>query len=286
MDWVMGRAAVGAGGEIYFVGNTSNLTTQQGHAILRRIGDDGTVTALPFGDSGDDTLKGVKDAKVDSEGRIVLLLTSSAGSHLARLNADGSADESFGDGGWVDNGFSVNPFASIHVAADDSIVLAGQEGGQEGVFTIAHYLSDGSIDTSFGNGGVMDTAFDSGHGEMVQDVAFGADGKVVAVGHNGDNRQHESKFLVARYDAAGWGVAEEGSGSSSSSSGTPGGEEGGEDSGPAGGDSSEGDGGGAPEAGGGGRAVASPFSVTAVAGDEGSVFGKREDLLGREGELF
>jgi uncharacterized delta-60 repeat protein len=289
MDWVMGRAVVNADGDIYFVGNTSNLITQQGHAILRQIGDDGTVTSLPFGDVGDDNLKFVKDAKIDSEGRIVMLLTSADGSHLARLNADGTADDGFGSGGWVDNDFAVNPYATIHVAADDSIILAGQEADQEGVFTLAHYLSDGSIDASFGNGGAVDTAFASGHGEQVRDVVFTADDKIVAVGGNTDNHQHESKFLIARYDAADWGVAEQsrGGGSSSSSGSQTGGDEGG-DSAPVGGDSAGEDEGGGPGSGNGGSggpSLASPFSVASVGGD-GSLFGKDDDLLGQAGELF
>jgi len=274
MDWVMGRTAIEPDGTILFAGNTSNLTAGTGHAILRQIDSNGDITSLPFGNPGDDNLKGVKDAKVDTEGRIVLLLTSSDGSsHLARFNSDGSLDDTFGSGGWVNNSFALNPDASIRIAADGSIVLAGQEGNEEGVFTLSHYLSDGSLDTSFGDNGVVSTAFNSGHGEVVRNVVFTDDGKMVAVGHNGDNREHESKFLIARYDAGDWGGSGEavdgqivetpqlngGDGSTSE-------------------DGSETPAVSLPKA-------ASPFSLVPAGGDE-TIFGKDQDLLGASGDLF
>jgi uncharacterized delta-60 repeat protein len=280
MDWVMGRTVLAPDGNVLFAGNTSNIVTQDGHAILRLIADDGSITSLAFGNSGDDHLKGVKDVKIDAQGRIVLLLDSHDGAFLARFNSDGSADDSFGSAG-MESIDSLNYDATLRIASDGSILVAGQEGGEEGVFSVAHYLSDGSVDTAFGSGGVVATAFGSGHGEDIKGVAFTDDGKMVAFGGNGDNRAHESKFLIARYDAGDWG----GSGEYVDGQVV----EGSRLAGGSGTDGGEGDGGGSiPQAGGAASLVApgnSPFGLSPAGADQ-TIFGKDEDLLATSSELF
>ncbi|HEY7116180.1 MAG TPA: delta-60 repeat domain-containing protein [Tepidisphaeraceae bacterium] len=286
-DWVLGRAVLAPDGAVLFAGGTSNLTANTGHAILERIADDGTITDLPFGHEGDGIFSAVKDFKIDAHGRIVLLMSSHDGLRLGRLNADGSPDPSFGNGGWAKRPeLSLYPTASLRVAKDDSILVAGQEGDFEGQFTLAHYLPDGSIDSAFGQGGVVTTAFNSGHGETTQAVAFGNNGTIVVVGHNTDNRQHESKFLIARYDGGSMG----GSGEYVDGDiveNLPGGGDGGDsdegdNAGESGSDSGDGGGGGATPAQGG----AAPFSLVSAAASDGTVFGKDQDLLGRAEDLF
>lgn len=278
MDWVMGRAAIAPDGNVIFAGNTSNLVTQTGHAILREIADDGSITSLAFGNTGDDNLKAVKDVRIDSEGRIVMLLTSSAGMHLARFASDGTPDSSFGTDGWVTQNMGLQPYPTLRVAADNSILVTGEE-GPGGDFAIAHYLSDGSVDTAFGTNGLMSTGFGTGRAETIAGVAFSEDGKIVAIGQNEDNHDHESKFLVSRYDAGDWGGSGEyvdgdevegsraGGGGEESSSPTP-----------------------DPEPSSGALPLSllapsgSPFAV-AAAGDE-SIFGKPDDLFSKAGDLL
>ena len=106
---------------------------------------------------------------------------------LARFNADGALDASFGTGGIVTTGFGVSAEAtSAVVQADGKIVAAGfanLDGGES--FALARYNSDGTLDTTFGTGGKVGTAFASGSASYTQafSVAIQPDGKIVAVGY-------------------------------------------------------------------------------------------------------
>src|SRR5262249_7843170 len=106
---------------------------------------------------------------------------------LARFNANGTLDASFGTGGIVTTGFGVSAEAtSAVVQADGKIVAAGYanlDGGQS--FALARYNSNGTLDTTFGTGGKVGTAFVSGSASYTQafSVAVQPDGRIVAAGY-------------------------------------------------------------------------------------------------------
>src|SRR5215475_1919847 len=106
---------------------------------------------------------------------------------LARFNADGTLDASFGTGGIVTTGFGVSAEAtSAVVQADGKIVAAGEanlDGGES--FALARYNSNGTLDTTFGTGGKVGTAFASGSASYTQafSVAVQPDGRIVAAGY-------------------------------------------------------------------------------------------------------
>ncbi|RME45039.1 MAG: hypothetical protein D6796_11025 [Caldilineae bacterium] len=79
---------------------------------------------------------------------------------LARFNSDGSLDATFGNGGKVTTSLGANSTAvatSIAIQPDGKIVVAGYVYiVAQGNFTLlARYNSDGSLDTTFGNGGTI-----------------------------------------------------------------------------------------------------------------------------------
>src|SRR5499427_1766365 len=106
---------------------------------------------------------------------------------LARFNADGTLDTSFGTGGIVTTGFGVSAEATAAVVqADGKIVTAGYanlDGGES--FALARYNSNGTLDASFGTGGKVGTAFNSGSVSYTQafSVAVQPDGRIVAAGY-------------------------------------------------------------------------------------------------------
>jgi uncharacterized delta-60 repeat protein len=127
---------------------------------------------------------------------------------LARYNADGSLDPTFGSGGKVTTDFTGGFEDAIAVAIqlDGGIVVTGQTfsgGFQE--FALARYNADGSLDTSFGSGGIVTTnfGFDSAFGGA---LAIQTDGKIVAAGRAGTD------FLLARSNVDGSPDASFGSG--------------------------------------------------------------------------
>jgi uncharacterized delta-60 repeat protein len=102
---------------------------------------------------------------------------------LARYDADGSRDTSFGNGGYVlvDDSM-LNQINSIKEQNDGKIVAAGEVNG---VAAIARFNADGSVDSSFGSDGLVTL---SGVGDNTMDIAIDpGSGKIDAsVDANGD----------------------------------------------------------------------------------------------------
>ena len=75
---------------------------------------------------------------------------------LARYNANGSMDTSFGTGGIVVTAIGSDAYAtSLAIQSDGKIIEAGCSGAD---FVLVRYNANGSLDTSFGTGGIVETA--------------------------------------------------------------------------------------------------------------------------------
>src|SRR6266545_3518296 len=120
---------------------------------------------------------------------------------VARYNPDGTLDKAFGVGGKVQTDFPglAAVASSVVVQPDGKIVVAG---GAFPLFTflgdfkVVRYNSNGSLDTSFGDGGIVTTTFPEG--SYAFDVALQADGKIVAVGSANDPATFYD-FAAVRY---------------------------------------------------------------------------------------
>jgi uncharacterized delta-60 repeat protein len=113
---------------------------------------------------------------------------------LARYNADGTFDRSFGNRGWVVTrvGDSGSQALGLVVQPDGKLVLTGGAvvGRDEG-FALVRYSADGKLDPSFGRGG---KAF-NGAG-LVEALAIQRDGKLVTAGMAFGRYR---KFSLARF---------------------------------------------------------------------------------------
>jgi uncharacterized delta-60 repeat protein len=130
---------------------------------------------------------------------------------LARYLSDGSLDASFGDGGRVTTQLGGHSQAhGMTIQANGRIVAAGETwlGGLR-QFALARYMSNGSLDASFGDGGKVTTAFIGDptleHDSAAMDVAIDGEDGVVAAGRasHWDEEDHVpelvSRFALARY---------------------------------------------------------------------------------------
>ena len=125
---------------------------------------------------------------------------------LARFNANGTLDASFGTGGIVTTGFGVSAEAtSVAVQADGKIVAAGYanlDGADD--FALVRYNSNGTLDASFGTGGKVTTAFALSQGfsqAQANSVAVQPDGRIVAAGNAAVGGGFD--FALARYNTNG-----------------------------------------------------------------------------------
>jgi len=122
---------------------------------------------------------------------------------LVRYQPDGSLDDTFGTGGRVDTAVGSNDEGArgVLIQKDGKIVVAGSSSvvGVPGPsFALVRYLTDGSVDPSFGALGRVTTSIGSG-GTRAQAVTIQADGKVVAVGSSWAVG-HSAVLALARYD--------------------------------------------------------------------------------------
>ncbi|NCT84773.1 MAG: hypothetical protein GXC94_16625 [Comamonadaceae bacterium] len=223
-DYVRGLA-VQADGKVLVVGHgVFNVATGTDFMLLRHLRDGGldngfgnggkVATAFNNGGRSDEALA----VAVQPDGKILVAGASDQGTSgydfaLARYNADGTLDASFGHGGRVTTSFGNgdDKAYALLLQPDGKIVLAG--GSNQGLtgndFALARYLPDGSLDAGFGNGGQVLTAIGSGaksetaYALALQTVNGAA--RLIAVGGEGD-------FIAAAYRAdgtldAGFGTA-------------------------------------------------------------------------------
>jgi uncharacterized delta-60 repeat protein len=122
---------------------------------------------------------------------------------LARYNADGSPDITFGINGKVISPFGPGSGSWIFAETfqpDGKIVAAGVANFASD-FALARYNADGSLDTSFGIGGMVTTDFDGAYDEA-RAAVIQSDGKIVAAGSTG-GIVGPPDFALARFDADG-----------------------------------------------------------------------------------
>ena len=151
------------------------------------------------------------DGKIVAEGETWVYPQDRPRIGLARYNADGSLDPTFGDGGHVTAGMTDDEwdYISAHTLAllpDGRLLVAGttysQEAGQN-VFAVARFQADGTLDATFGSGGrtltPVDTSDEAGNDEAYA-MAVGPDGPIVLAGVTGN---FPANFAAARYTADG-----------------------------------------------------------------------------------
>jgi len=162
------------------------------------FGTGGKVTTA-FG-TGDD---GAKSVAIQSDGKIVAAGYSDNGANydfaLVRYNTDGSLDSTFGTGGKVTTavGTGTDNAKSVAIQSDGKIVAAGYSyNGANFDFALVRYNTDGSLDSTFGTGGKVTTAFGTSNDEAYS-VAIQSDGKIVAAGSSNNGANYD--FALVRY---------------------------------------------------------------------------------------
>jgi uncharacterized delta-60 repeat protein len=210
-DW-MSRIAVQPDGKIVAIGDTH----PSHRGALARYNPDGTLDAT-FGNGGKViTVANVResaagllilpDGKIMTCGSIDLPNSTNTSFLLLRFNSDGSVDPTFGNGGMVTTNIGTDNDRAYALArqSDDKIVAAGKKGIQfypsdqrKGNVALARYNPDGSLDATFGNGGIVVNDFGQGLESYALEVIIQPDGKIIIAGES------SYEFLVARYNSNG-----------------------------------------------------------------------------------
>ncbi len=201
--------AVQSNGKIVVVGDRydNNVST----VAAARFNPDGSLDtgfnfdgkfSLPIGQLSDVAYA----VALQTDGKIVLAGSSNTTNvsdvFLVRLLADGTLDASFdGDGVVVNNVANGGDYAyAVAVQPNGKILVGATATGSNSVsdFVLLGYQPNGSLDASFGNGGITVTDFNTGR-DVVTAIAL-HQGKVLLAGYSDKNGQ--SAFAVARYQGS------------------------------------------------------------------------------------
>jgi len=177
-----------------------NFSVAQPGTLDSSFGVNGVATIVGFGI--------IKSTALQPDGKIVVVGREISESVviIARYNANGSPDSAFGDNGIVytdlgDSKFNAANFEDLVIQPDGKIVVTGSgffdkiQGYYYDALTI-RYNTDGSIDKSFGNKGIVVSDFEDDHDEGKK-IALQPDGKIVVGGISG------ASYVIARYNTDG-----------------------------------------------------------------------------------
>ena len=219
-------------GKILVAGNSMNSIGGDQHwdMIVVRYNSDGTLDSsfatagkFRFNPSDNNSQVGVSSILLQSDGKIILAgrvnVNDGEGNYyssftVVRLRANGTLDTSFGTGGiaYTNTGEELNGvydsdfLSSAAIQKDGKIVVVGASSGLNpdtssySYFTIARYLSDGTLDLDFGTDGIVTT--NASVWDQANSVAIQSDGKIVIAGSSESNAAAGGQyqyFAVARY---------------------------------------------------------------------------------------
>jgi len=149
---------------------------------------------------------------IQPDGKIVVTGDYSTGTALgigvARLNADGTMDATFGASGKVlfARG-GLNSFGrAVAVQPDGKIVVLGNGTitfNNTSLIQVLRFNTDGSLDTGFNGGGYATNGFGAGLVLNFAAVELLPTGQILVAGRGFISTQNQSLFLTARYTAAG-----------------------------------------------------------------------------------
>lgn len=178
---------------IVFLFSTAAVTTLAAPSDLDISFGSGGIVLTPVG-SGRDLGQAMI---LQPDGKIVVAGSAQSDFALVRYHPNGTVDTSFGTGGKVITNVtaSIDEIYAAALQPDGKIVAAGKGGGH---FAVARYETNGSLDTTFGTGGIVTTPIFASSFETAEAVLVQPDGKIVAVGWSGGDR-----FVLIRYNSSG-----------------------------------------------------------------------------------
>ena len=118
---------------------------------------------------------------------------------VLRYNSDGTLDNTFGTNGFTVTDIDNSGCYSVVIQTDGKIIVAGRE--TSGDMVLVRFNTDGSLDNSFGSGGVVITDISSA--DEGRAIALQPDGKIVVTGQSFNQSLGQGSIFVARYDSTG-----------------------------------------------------------------------------------
>ena len=194
-----------------FLGNFELVRYNPNGSLDRSFGSGGIVTTTFPEGSYASAVALQPDGKIIAAGTVfvdfIIGESSNTDFALARYNSDGSPDATFGNGGQVSTDFVglEDDAFSVLIQPDGKIVAVGSANNPATYydFAAARYLSNGTIDTTFGIAGKVSTDFGDQNFDRARSAALQPDGRIVAAGFAISQNGGVQNFAVARYTSTG-----------------------------------------------------------------------------------
>ncbi len=194
-----------------FLGNFELVRYNPNGSLDRSFGNGGIVTTTFPAGSYAFAAALQPDGKIIAAGTVFVDFIPGESSNtdfaLARYNPDGSADATFGNGGQVSTDFLglEDDAFSVLIQLDGKIVAVGSANDPATYYDFAavRYLSNGTLDTTFGVAGKVHTDFGVGGFDRAHSAALQPDGRIVAAGFAISQNGGVQNFAVARYTSNG-----------------------------------------------------------------------------------
>jgi uncharacterized delta-60 repeat protein len=196
-------------GKIVTSGQIFNASTSQNEFALARFLSNGTLDTTFSGDGRVDTDVGgtgaawavalQADGKIIAAGNPVSVADGHRDFGLVRYLPNGALDTTFGGDGRVTTNFgSTSEALAVILQPDAKIVAAGHA---TGVFALARYLPDGTLDKAFSDDGLVTTSFGADDSSRIRGLVIQpTDGRLVAVGDSTLIGEGGHDFALARYE--------------------------------------------------------------------------------------
>ena len=194
-----------------FAGNFEVVRYNPNGSLDRSFGNGGIVTTtFPEGSYAFDVAL-QPDGKIIAAGTVFVDFIPGESSNtdfaLARYNPDGTADTTFGNGGQVSTDFVglEDDAFSVLTQPDGKIVAVGSANNPATYYDFAavRYLSNGTIDTTFGVAGKVSTDFGDQNFDRARSAVLQPNGSIVAAGFAISQNGGVQNFAVARYTSSG-----------------------------------------------------------------------------------
>ncbi len=194
-----------------FLGNFELVRYNPNGSLDRSFGNGGIVTTtFPEGSYASDVAL-QPDGKIIAAGTVFVDFIPGESSDtdfaLARYNEDGTPDATFGNGGQVSTDFVglEDDAFSVLIQPDGKIVAVGSANNPATYYDFAavRYLSNGTIDTTFGVAGKVSTDFGDQNFDRARSAVLQPNGSIVAAGFAISQNGGVQNFAVARYTSSG-----------------------------------------------------------------------------------
>lgn len=181
---------------------------------LSRFNPNGSVDSM-FGTNGivthgfgTDVRSRIYAVAIQDDGKILVAGSTYHGFNdtdwaLARYTVDGTLDNSFGIGGklTLDLGGVLYEARSIALQPNGKILVGGFGSVGGFAFALVRFNSNGQVDATFGNGGLVTTQYMT-ESTLLTKLTVQPDGKIVAVGSTHYSTLNDA-FMITRYNANG-----------------------------------------------------------------------------------